>query len=82
MLMVHRRTDEGSAALLVVGLNESPLSFTLRRPIGAWTLKLSAGQPDGTGEDGLFPAALDVQEAGRTILLPPFAVAVYLSSGC
>lgn len=81
VLIVHRRRENGPEALLVIGLNSASVPITLRRPVGSWILKLSGDQADMGGKGGTaFPATVDTHEPGWTILCPPFAVAVYLSS--
>ena len=81
ILMVHRRMERGQEALLLIGLNAAALPFTFRRPVGSWTLKLSGDQVDFGGDGGsAFPMTLDIHESGQRILLPPYAVAVYLEA--
>ncbi len=81
ILMVHRRMEHGLEALLLIGLNDVAVPFTFRRPAGSWTLKLSADQAGYGGDtENTFPMTLDIHESGQRILLPPYAVAVYLAA--
>ncbi|WP_455379389.1 malto-oligosyltrehalose trehalohydrolase [Petrachloros mirabilis] len=81
ILLLHRWTDKGPAALVICGFNEQPLSFTLTEPSGDWTLRLSAQFPQyhATG-DRQPPQKLLVQGAGMQIHLPAYGVGVYLRS--
>ncbi|MCE3223706.1 MAG: treZ [Nitrospira sp.] len=81
IMTLHRWMERGPEALLLIGLNETARSITLRRPVGSWTLKLQGDQlePGESGARG-FPPTLDIRDSGRTLVLPPFAVAVYLSA--
>ncbi|MBA2485874.1 MAG: hypothetical protein H0V35_07210 [Nitrospira sp.] len=81
MLVVHRRMENGPEALLLIGLNAAALPFTCRRT-GSWRLELSGDSVVYGGEgEGLFPPTLDIHESGHAMLLPPYAVAVYMSAG-
>ncbi|MDP9132317.1 MAG: malto-oligosyltrehalose trehalohydrolase [Nitrospirota bacterium] len=81
ILVVHRRMESGPEALLLIGLNGAALPFTCRRA-GSWRLELSGNSVAYGGEgEGLFPPTLDIPESGHAMLLPPYAVAVYMAAG-
>lgn len=81
VVTLHRWMEQGPEALLLIGLNDAARPMTLRRPAGSWTLKLSGNQPEFGGSGTCaFPATLEIHESGQTIMLPPFSVAVYLST--
>lgn len=81
VVTLHRWTEEGSEALLLIGLNDAPRPFTIRRPAGSWKLTLTGDDREfgGNASYGL-PSVLDIHESGQAVVLPPFAVAVYLSA--
>ena len=81
VLTLHRWSAQGAEALLVIGLNAAALPVTFRRPAGSWILKLNGEQQEfGGSGTSAFPATLDIHESGRTIVLSPFSVALYLSA--
>ncbi len=81
VVTVHRRTEEGSEALVIVGLNADSQPVTFRRPAGTWTLTLSGDEANFGGEGtSTFPPVLEITDVGPTITVPAFSVAVYLST--
>jgi hypothetical protein len=72
--------EQGTEALLIIGLNDVEQRLTLRRPVGSWRLKLQGNQPEFGGSGPCpFPPSFDVHGSGLTMVLPPFSVAVYFS---
>lgn len=82
VLLLHRWMEDGPSALLLINFAPAQQSIVLHRPSGSWRLALNAASIDyGEGGDGqaLVPATLDLPGTGPSIVLPPYAVALYLS---
>ncbi|MDP2381455.1 MAG: malto-oligosyltrehalose trehalohydrolase [Nitrospirota bacterium] len=81
VLVMHRWVTGGAAALLVLGFNRSPVTVTLREPIGTWQLSLDsmAMEYGGAGEDAM-PAHLVVLSQGGSLVVPAYTAAVFTSS--
>ena len=71
VLILHRWSDRGDAALLLFGFNRSPVTLTLCEPVGKWRLRLDfrAAEFGGTGEEGMpQELVIDAQKISVTIL--------------
>lgn len=78
VLILHRWSDSGDAALLLFGFNPSPTRLTLSRPVGNWQLGLDSGAIEfgGTGAEGM-PQELVIAPQGSTLIIPAYNAAVY-----
>ncbi len=80
VLVVHRTAQAGSASLLVLGFNKSPVIVTLSEPQGAWRVRLDSMGKEfgGTGQD-LMPTHLVVEPQGMSVSVPAYGAAVFVS---
>lgn len=80
VLVVHRTAQAGSASLLVLGFNKSPVIVTLREPQGVWLVRLDSMGKEfgGTGQD-LMPTHLVVEPQGMSVSVPAYGAAVFVS---
>lgn len=81
VLVVHRTAQAGSASLLVLGFNKSPVAVTLSEPQGKWRLRLDSNGKEfgGTGQ-GSMPTHLVVSAQGASVSVPAYGTAVFFSS--
>jgi maltooligosyltrehalose trehalohydrolase len=81
VLVLHRRSQDGPAALLVMAFNKSPVTVTLREPPGTWQLRVDSMEKQfgGTGQDSM-PAHLVVSSQGISVSVPAYCAAVFMSS--
>ncbi len=81
ILTLHRWAADGSAALILLGFNSGPASFSLRPPQGAWRLALCSDAVDfgGSGEDR-WPKELAPEHGAAAVRLPAYTAAIYLKS--
>ncbi len=81
VLMVHRWTETGGAALVVLGFNPSPVTLTLSEPHGTWTVRLDSMDKEfgGTGQD-MMPTPLVISSQGTPVTIPAYGVTVLLNS--
>lgn len=79
ILVVHRRSQGGRAALILLGFNQTPTVLTLHEPAGLWRLCLGSTDPEfgGPGE-GALSAGIKVTPGGTVVRVPPYAVGVFL----
>ena len=81
VLVVHRSAEEGSASLLVLGFNKSPVTVKLSEPQGKWRLRLNASSKEfgGAGQDSM-PTDLAISPQGASVSIPTYGAAVFLAS--
>ena len=81
VMMVHRWTQTGRAALLILGFNQSVATITLREPRGSWKLRLSGAAKEfgGEGQDSL-PDKLVIKKGGLSVTIPAYTAALFLAS--
>jgi len=82
VLALHRWSNSGDAALLLLGLNQSPVMLTLCEPVGTWQLRLDSGAAEFGGlEQDVMPQELVVPSQGTSVMIPAYTAAGYVSFG-
>jgi hypothetical protein len=77
--VIHRRGEDGSAALLFLGFNQAPMTVTLDGPEGTWALTLDASAQEFAGSgDSPMPKSLLLSWQGAPVSLPAHAAVVYV----
>ncbi|MGH7255930.1 MAG: DUF3459 domain-containing protein, partial [Nitrospirales bacterium] len=78
VLLLHRWTGEGRAALIVLGFSQTAGTITLREPEGTWrrVLDADASEFGGSGQAS-GPESLTVTAQGTAVPLAPFGVMVF-----
>lgn len=78
VLLLHRWTADGKAALGILGFNKGATTVTLREPSGTWVLALDASAEEfgGSGEPA-GPDRLVITGEGVTLPLPPYGALLY-----
>lgn len=81
VLILHRWSEKGQAALLILGFNKAPATVTFREPVGTWDLRLDSGSREfsGTGQDSL-PKQLVLTPEGVSVTVPAHTAALFLAS--
>jgi len=81
VLILHRWSNRGDAALLLFGFNQSPVMLTFCAPVGTWQLRLNSGAAEfgGQGQD-VMPKELVVRSQGSSVAIPAFTAALFVSS--
>ena len=81
VLVIHRWSQRGSAALLIFGFNKGPVTVKVNEPQGSWNLRLASVDKEfgGTGRDSI-PACLAVSPQGTSISVPAYGAAVFMAS--
>jgi maltooligosyltrehalose trehalohydrolase len=78
-LAVHRKGRDGSAAVILLGFNDMPVTVSLKEPAGTWRLALdSTGEDFGGGGKAPLPATLELGRDAAAVALPAHAAAVYV----
>ena len=79
MLIMHRWSHRGEAALLLVGFNQSSTMLTLSEPVGTWQLRLDSGTAEFGGSEGeAMPHELVIDAQGASVTIPASTAAVYV----
>jgi maltooligosyltrehalose trehalohydrolase len=79
VVTIHRRTEKGDAALVILGLNKTPIRLSLDKPEGRWLLQAASWASEYGGEKGsLEPETMIIPSDGHGITLPAFGAAVYV----
>ena len=81
VLVMHRRSTRGPAALLMLGFNKGESRLTLQEPKGSWKLRLTSAAEEfgGVGQDAL-PRRLTISRKRVRVAVPAYTAAVYLTS--
>ncbi len=81
VLIMHRWVQDGSAALLVLGFNKSPVQVRLNAPAGKWQLRLVSMDKEfgGTGQYSM-PTHLPISSHGVLVSVPAYGAGVFTSS--
>ncbi len=81
VLILHRWTNYGDAALLFFGFNSLPTRLMLSGPVGTWQLRLDSGSVEfgGTGAAPM-PQEVAINAQGSSVAIPAYAGAVYVLS--
>ena len=81
VLVIHRWSQRGSAALLIFGFNKGPVTVKVNEPQGAWNLRLASVNKEfgGTGRDSIA-AHLAVSPQGASVSVPAYGAAVFMAS--
>lgn len=81
VLILHRWSEEGQAALLILGFNKAPATLTLREPVGTWNLRLDSASQEfgGTRQDSL-PKQLVFNPDGVSMDVPAYTAVLSLAS--
>lgn len=81
VLVLHRWSDRGQPALLILGFSKEPAAVTFREPVGRWALRLnSASEEIGGGRQDSLPETLVIAPAGTPVTVPGYAAALYLAA--
>lgn len=81
VLVLHRWSEQGQAALLILGFNKAPATVTLCEPVGTWNLHLdSAGREFGGAGQGSLPKRLVLNPNGVSVTVPAYTAALFLTS--
>jgi maltooligosyltrehalose trehalohydrolase len=80
VLVMHRRTKDDGASLVVCGFNRSPVTIRLIEPPGTWRRALDSMDKDfdGSGQ-GSVPMEFSVSPQGTSVSIPTYGAAVFLS---
>ncbi|RPH81789.1 MAG: malto-oligosyltrehalose trehalohydrolase [Nitrospiraceae bacterium] len=82
VLIVHRWSNRGEAALLLFGFNQSSATLTLCEPVGTWQLQLDSGTAEfGGSEQEALPHELVIDTQGTALTIPAYTAAVYGMAG-
>ncbi|MGH7184077.1 MAG: malto-oligosyltrehalose trehalohydrolase [Nitrospiraceae bacterium] len=81
VLILHRWSDGGEAALILLGFNQSPMTLSLREPAGTWQRRLDSDAVEfgGSGRESM-PQQLIIQAQGTSFVIPAFGSAVLVSA--
>jgi len=81
LLVLHRWSNTGDQALLLLGFQKTPVVCLLTAPVGVWQRRLSSGAEEfaGSGADGL-PPQLAIQAQGTSVTVPGYSATVYILS--
>ncbi|MEO8046522.1 MAG: malto-oligosyltrehalose trehalohydrolase [Nitrospirota bacterium] len=81
VLILHRWSDRGEAALILLGFNQAPMTLSLREAAGTWQRRLDseAAEFGGSGRESM-PQQLVILAQGTSFVIPPFGVAVLVSA--
>ena len=79
VLVMHRRTKDHGASLVVCGFNQSPVTIRLIEPLGTWLRALDSMDKDfgGSGQ-GSMPRKFSVSPQGTSVSIPTYGAAVFL----
>ncbi len=81
VLTIHRTTQSGPEALILLNFNKNATSLSPSQPAGHWTRRLDAGSPTFGGTHHLLaPRYLTLPHDTDPLQLPPHAVWVYTSA--
>ncbi len=81
ILILHRWAADGSAALICLGFNREPVSFSLHPPQGMWRLSLCSEAADFGGSGAArWPKEFSCETVEVTVHLPAYTAAIYLKS--
>lgn len=81
LLVLHRWSERGQPALLILGFSKEPAAVTFREPVGRWALRLnSASEEFGGGRQDSLPETLVIAPAGTPVTVPGHAAALYLAA--
>jgi hypothetical protein len=79
VLILHRWSNRGDAALLLFGFNQLPVTLTLCEPVGTWQLRLDSGTAEfGGSEKEARPQDLVINAQGTALTIPAYSAAVYV----
>lgn len=80
VLVLHRWSDRGEAALLLFGFNQSPVMLNLCAPVGTWQLRLDFRTVEfgGTGKEAM-PQELTIKAQGTSVTIPAYTAVAYAS---
>ncbi len=79
VLIVHRWSNRGEAALLLFGFNQSPATLTLCEPVGTWQFRLDSGTSEfGGSEKSALPHELVIDAQGAKVTIAAYTAAVYV----
>lgn len=81
VLVLHRWSEQGQAALLIMGFSKEPAAVTFGEPAGGWALRVDSASEEfgGLGQDSL-PDTLVITPAGTCVTVPGQAALLYLAS--
>jgi maltooligosyltrehalose trehalohydrolase len=80
LLVVHRRGPNGSAALLMFGLSPTPVTVTLREPVGTWWRRRLDAADSAFGGKGTRPflSTIHITSDGVSAELDAYSAAVFI----
>ena len=81
-LVIHRISQQGSEALIILSFGPKPVHITLKRPTGLWKAKLDSGAPEFGGDaQHSAPPSLHLQAHGSLSLkIPAYTAWVFVNS--
>ena len=81
-LVIHRTSQQGSEALIILSLNSKPVHITLKGPQGHWRAELDSGAPEYGGDaQHSAPPSLSLQaQESLSLKIPPYTAWVFLNS--
>jgi maltooligosyltrehalose trehalohydrolase len=81
VLILHRWSKKGQAALLILGFNKALAMVTLSEPAGTWDLRLDSASREfgGAGQNSL-PKQLILTPNGASVTVPAYTAALFLAS--
>ncbi len=79
VITIHRWTEAGDSALVILGLNKAPIRLSLDKPKGTWALQAASWSSE-YGGDGkrVEPHTMTIPSNKDGIEIPPYGAAVYV----
>ncbi|MBK9948528.1 MAG: hypothetical protein IPP12_15255 [Nitrospira sp.] len=80
-IVLHRWSNTGDQALLLLGFKKTPVVCLFTAPVGVRQRRLSSRAEEfaGSGADGL-PPQLAIQAQGTSVTVPGYSATVYILS--
>ncbi len=81
VLVLHRWSEQGRSALLILGVNTTPATVTLHQPVGTWDLCVDSASREfgGTGQDSLAKQLI-INPAGVSVTVRAYPAALFLAA--
>jgi len=77
VLILHRWMTGEPEICLLLGFNQTPVTITLKKPVGTWELLLHSGAPEFGGPEHAAPASLHLNAGSEDVHLAAYPVLLY-----